>query len=105
MFTVWINDNDKTNVQMIYIFFQFAKNITYHERNMPSPYEVLFGVKPKGNIALSSLPANQIVNIEVKEQLEGIVTIFEKKIESHQKSYSKEKYRREAATKRFHTNP
>lgn len=87
-----------------FFFFQFAKNITYYERNILSPYEALFGVKSKRDIALSSLPAKQIVKIEVKEQLEQIVTIFEKKIESHQKSYSIGNIEEKLQPKRFHTN-
>jgi hypothetical protein len=51
-------------------FVQFAKNTTYHEGIRQSPYEALFGVKPKRG------------NIETEEQLEAYVNTFEENLGS-----------------------
>jgi hypothetical protein len=63
-------------------FVQFAKNTTYHEGIRQSPYEALFGVKPKRGIASSSLPRGQIANIETEEQVEAYVNTFEENLGS-----------------------
>lgn len=82
MLTAWMNDNDTNKWSDGLPFVQFAKNTTYHEGIRQSPYEALFGVKPKRGIASSSLPGEQIVNIETEEQLEEIVNAFEENLSS-----------------------
>ncbi|XP_023211665.1 KRAB-A domain-containing protein 2-like [Centruroides sculpturatus] len=60
-------------------------NTTYHEGIHQSPYEAMFGVKPKRGIA--SLPGEQIANIETEEQLEEIVNTFEENLSSGHNEY------------------
>ncbi|XP_023236835.1 KRAB-A domain-containing protein 2-like [Centruroides sculpturatus] len=56
MLTAWMNDNNTNKWSDGLPFVQFAKNTTYHEGICQSPYEAMFGVKPKRGIASSSLP-------------------------------------------------
>jgi hypothetical protein len=82
MLTAWMQDNDSNKWSEGLPFVQFAKNTTYHEGIRQSPYEALFGVKPKRGIASSSLPRGQIANIETEEQLEAYVDTFEENLGS-----------------------
>ncbi|XP_067145116.1 KRAB-A domain-containing protein 2-like [Centruroides vittatus] len=87
MLTVWMNDNDTNKWSDGLPFVQFAKNITYHEGIRQSPYEAIFGVKSKRGTASSSLPGEQIANIETEEQLEEIVNTFEENLSSSHNEY------------------
>ncbi|XP_023231251.1 KRAB-A domain-containing protein 2-like [Centruroides sculpturatus] len=87
MLTAWINDNDTNKWSDGLPFVQFAKNTTYHGGICQSPYEAMYGVKPKRVIASSSLPGEQISNIETEEQLEEIVNTFERNLSSGHNEY------------------
>lgn len=80
MLTAWMHDNDSNKWSEGLSFVQFAKNTTYHEGIRQSPYEALFGVKPKRGIASSSLPNKQITHIETEEQLEAYVNTCEENL-------------------------
>jgi hypothetical protein len=80
MLTAYMQDNDSNKWSEGLPFVQFAKNTTYHEGIRQSPYEALFGVKPKRGIASSSLPRGQIANIETEEQLEAYINTFEENL-------------------------
>ncbi|XP_043497554.1 KRAB-A domain-containing protein 2-like [Polistes fuscatus] len=82
MLTAWMNDNDTNKWSDGLSFVQFTKNTTYHEGIRQSPYEAMFGVKPKRGIASSSLPDEQIANIETEEQLEEMVNTLEENLSS-----------------------
>lgn len=75
-----MHDNDSNKWSEGLSFVQFAKNTTYHEGIRQSPYEALFGVKPKRGIASSSLPNEQITNIGTEEQLEAYVNTCEENL-------------------------
>ncbi|GBM60030.1 hypothetical protein AVEN_147593-1 [Araneus ventricosus] len=76
MLTAWMNDNDTNEWSDGLPFVQFAKNTTYHQGIHRSPYEAMFGIKPKRGISSSFLPGEQIANIETEEQLEEIANTF-----------------------------
>ncbi|XP_067140873.1 KRAB-A domain-containing protein 2-like [Centruroides vittatus] len=86
MLTAWMNDNNTNKWSDGLPFVQFAKNTTYDEEICQSPYEAMFGVKPKRGIASSSLPGEQIANIETEEQFEDINT-FEENLSSGRNEY------------------
>ncbi|GBN67396.1 KRAB-A domain-containing protein 2 [Araneus ventricosus] len=73
MLTAWMNDNDTNKWSDGLPFIQFSKNTTYHEGIRQSPYEAMFGIKPKRGIASSFFPGEQIANIETEEQLEETI--------------------------------
>ncbi|XP_023238740.1 KRAB-A domain-containing protein 2-like [Centruroides sculpturatus] len=68
-------------------FVQFVKGTAYHEGICQIPYEAMFGVKPKRGRASSSLPGEQIANIETEEQLEEIVNTFEGNLSNGHNKY------------------
>lgn len=73
MLTTWMNDNNTNKWSDGLFFVQFTKNTTYHGGLRRSPYEAMFGIKPKRGIVLSSLSDEQIASIENEDQLEEIV--------------------------------
>ncbi|XP_067132267.1 KRAB-A domain-containing protein 2-like [Centruroides vittatus] len=87
MLTVWMNDNNTNKWSDSLLFVQFAKNTTYHKGICQSPYEAVFGVKSKRGTASSSLPGEQIANIETEEQLKEIINTFEENLSNGHNKY------------------
>ncbi|KAL4092220.1 hypothetical protein QTP88_026758 [Uroleucon formosanum] len=54
-------------------FVQFSKNTAYHEGIKQTLYEAMFGNVAKRGLATSSLPREQIKDIETEEQFEQII--------------------------------
>ena len=63
MLIAWLHDNNSTEWPVGLKFVQFSKNISYHAGIMQTPYEALFGVKPRIGLRTTALPD------EVLEQL------------------------------------
>lgn len=78
MLNTQMNDNNTNKWSDGLPFVQFVKNKTYHKGICQSPYQALFGSKPKRGIASPSLPGEQIANTETEEQLKDIVNTLGK---------------------------
>ena len=65
-----MHDKNTTKWSEALPFVQFAKNTAYHQGIKQTPYEAMFA---KRGLATSSLPREQIKDIETEEQLEQII--------------------------------
>ncbi|XP_030768090.1 KRAB-A domain-containing protein 2-like [Sitophilus oryzae] len=79
MLTAWMQDNSSNNWSEGLSFVQFTKNTTYHAEIRQSPYEAMFGTKPRRGIESTSLPG-QITNIRTEEELEAYVNTFDENL-------------------------
>ncbi|KAL4122065.1 hypothetical protein QTP88_014465 [Uroleucon formosanum] len=67
------HDKNTTKWSEALPFVQFTKNNAYHQGIKQTPYEAMFGNIAKRCLATSSLPREQIKDIETEEQLEKII--------------------------------
>ncbi|KAI4478054.1 hypothetical protein M0804_012245 [Polistes exclamans] len=77
MLCTWMKNNNNNNWNEGLGFVQFIKNKTYHSGIKKSPYEALFGIKPKIGLT-SSLPKEIEIlqDIRTEEELEKIIETF-----------------------------
>jgi hypothetical protein len=69
-----MSDNHTNKYLLINLcFVQLTKNTAYHERINQSPYEAMFGTKPKRGLLSSSLPRDKLYQLESDEHLENLI--------------------------------
>ncbi|XP_045511256.1 KRAB-A domain-containing protein 2-like [Colias croceus] len=71
MLCTWLESNKTTKWSEGIRFIQFMKNRAYHAGINRSPYEAMFGCKPK--VGLNNLPKDVIVELSTEEELESIL--------------------------------
>ncbi|XP_060845364.1 KRAB-A domain-containing protein 2-like [Rhopalosiphum padi] len=69
----WMSDNNTNKWADGLYFVQFTKNTAYHEGIKQSPYEAMFGTKPKRGLFSSSLPRDKLRQLESEEHLENVI--------------------------------
>ncbi|XP_063287869.1 SCAN domain-containing protein 3-like [Pelobates fuscus] len=70
MLATWMKTNNTAHWTPGLKFIQMMKNKTYHPCIQKSPYEAMFGCKPKMGLMSSSLPKDVIENLKTEEDLE-----------------------------------
>ncbi|CAH0390772.1 unnamed protein product [Bemisia tabaci] len=73
MLAAWLIDKKTNQWPDALPFIQFMKNRAYHAGIRMSPYEALFGMKPRVGLTTSSLTPDMLANVETEEQLEELL--------------------------------
>ncbi|GBM61296.1 hypothetical protein AVEN_9570-1 [Araneus ventricosus] len=73
MLCTWMQDNKSDSWSEGLRFVQFMKNRAYHSGIKRTPYEALFGCKPKLGLTTSFLPEEVLKDINTEEQLEKVI--------------------------------
>ncbi|XP_023233514.1 uncharacterized protein LOC111633211 [Centruroides sculpturatus] len=73
MLCTWMQDNKSDRWSEGLRFVQFMKNRAYHSGFKRTPYEALFGCKPKVGLTSSFLPEDVLKDINTEEQLEKVI--------------------------------
>ncbi|XP_030765291.1 KRAB-A domain-containing protein 2-like [Sitophilus oryzae] len=74
MLTTWMLQNETEHWSQGLRFVQFMKNSALHSGIKRSPYEAMFGRKPKIGLKTSNVPLEAIDDVTTEEHLENIVT-------------------------------
>lgn len=73
MITTWLQDHDSNRWTEALNFVQFMKNSALHAGIKTSPYEAMFGCKPKVGLRSSNIPFELLANISTEEELENLI--------------------------------
>ena len=74
MLTAWLMDNNTVKWSEGLKFVQFSKNRSFHTGIKQSPYEALFGSKPKVGLSTSNVPLDIIPQLQSEEDLMDLVS-------------------------------
>ncbi|XP_061724387.1 uncharacterized protein LOC133530493 [Cydia pomonella] len=74
MLASWMHDNKSTNRSNGLKFVQFMKNRAFHSGIKQSPYQAMFGTKPKVGLTTSKFPLEIINGLNNEEELQLAIT-------------------------------
>lgn len=73
MLTTWMLENKTVHWSQGLRFIQFMKNTSLHSGIKRSPYEAIFGGKPKIGLKTSNIPLKAIDSVTTEEDLENVI--------------------------------
>lgn len=73
MLTTWMLENETEHWSQGLRFIQFMKNTSLHSGIKRSPYEAMFGGKPKIGLKTSNIPLEAMNSVTTEEDLENVI--------------------------------